>query len=513
MYINSSLPSSPTISRFLSKQPYFGGKRKPSCNPRDDRYGYLGEKPRDSLTVKNYFTVLSQRIVKTRVAMPSSSTDEEDAAFPGATKTMPGTMQPLRGKNFDTARVLERIRLIDILRGVSSTTTSYSKAPSKDQRPWRIGQHDADTLQGDPQIGMHMKEKSSQILQEAQRCAKMAAIYLPLDDGRGRSGREEEEGWIKPVLDWLYVSPADITPRLLGYLASTYAYDKIHVIDVASMNIAEDTITDGVCWMGASRLPSGPVCLSAFLNRLKHRFKQRYNDGNSITILKYSPSTSYLTLHALALFFFMHCWLDESNARALAARAVEKQIPPVSIIDSGIEELAACGKGWLQRVIVEWPYHAKSSVDIAGEICGGWHITQRLWYDSSNRKWKIQIWGLKPGSYTFKFVVDGNWCVDLKRPLSVDDWGNDNNTATVIACGGLDSQTRAAVNTDIITGSTFESDYHDTKNDQRMVVVVEPNALASGGSAEERLRLARFGASLLSYYKKISYHNGATHVM
>ena len=440
-----------------------------------------------------------------RVAMPSSSAEEE--AVSSVDKA--GDSRFSHSGGVSTSPVFERTRLIDILRGVSSTHTDGDVgAVMAEQRDRPKHEGSSGRVQGN--------SVSSRMLKEAQECLRKPAIRIVCgDDGRMVHGVEEEPvvSWIKPVLHWLYVSPTDIPPHELANLASTYAYDQIHVIDVGSMSISEDAITDGVSWMGASRFPSGPVCVSSFLNRLKHRFTQRYNDGKSIVILTFSPSTSYLTLHALALFFFMHCWIDERNARSLAAGAVGKQIPPVSIIDSGVEELAACGKGWLQRVIVEWPYHARSSVDIAGEICGGWHITRRLRYDVSNRKWKIQIWGLPPGAYTFKFVVDGHWCVDLKKPLSVDEWGNDNNTATVIACGGLDSnerlqERRIAENSDGMAAS-YIGEYDVDESDKRMIVVVEPNTRAIVNSSEDRLRLARFGASLLSYYKKISYHGGA----
>jgi hypothetical protein len=436
--------------------------------------------------------------------MPSSSTEEESVltTVEQRLSTGGGAGSPAR----------EQTRLIDILRGVSSTAQTPD-TPGESMIDQGVA---AGCLEKGSASGPCAEKMSSGILQEAQECARKPPIRVVCSEDTILHNNSADEELvltrIKPVLDWLYVSPIEIPPQELAKLASRYGYDQIHVIDVGSMSISDDAIADGVCWMGASRLPSGPVCVSAFLNRLKHRFKQRYNDGKSIVILTYSPSTSYLTLHALALFFFMHCWLDESTSRTLAAGAVGKQIPPISIIDSGIEELAACGRGWLQRVILEWPYHARSSVDIAGEICGGWHITRRLRYDASNRKWKIQIWGLPAGAYTFKFVVDGDWCVDLKKPLSVDEWGNDNNTATVIACGGLNSnerleEMRIAENSDGMAASTVV-EYEREMSDTKMMVVVEPSALVT--STEDRLRLARFGASLLSYYKKISYDSVRT---
>ena len=392
------------------------------------------------------------------------------------------------------------------------------------------------------------------------------------------SGHERSTS-IKPVLDWLYISQGHLTPMQLADLSSSMALSRIHVIDVGSMNTLKEAIADGVLWMGANRLPSAPVRVAAYLNRLKHRFKQRFNadagkdnaEGRerkkSIVIMTYSSSASYLTLHALALFFFVYCYMDHSNSRSLAASAVEKQIPPVSILESGMEELAACGKGWLERVQIEWPYGAHSAVDICGEICGGWHVTRHLYYHAARKTWRIQLWGLPPGSYTFKYVVDGEWCVDLKGKMIRDEYGNDNNMATVLACGGLEGSTlpskslsslsslssspppslssrgvvdemdgmaagviprgRDGLGKDgvedegVTSASVAANEYEDeygyegvtTAMEGRKMVVVVPEvgaagpneSVSAGGDAEARTRLARLGSLLLSYYKKIGY--------
>ena len=261
------------------------------------------------------------------------------------------------------------------------------------------------------------------LVKEARSCAKAERIEIPTNiedeyllnmkpvmsadasqNSNNSAPSQERSSSIKPVLDWLYVSQGRLTPMQLADLSSNMALSRIHVIDVGSMNTFKEAIADGVLWMGANRLPSAPVRVAAYLNRLKHRFRQRFNDGKSIVIMTYSSSASYLTLHALALFLYMYCYMDHTDSRTLAAAAVEKQIPPVSILESGIEELAACGKGWLERVQIEWPYGANSAVDICGEICGGWHVTRHLYYHASRKTWRIQLWGLPPGSYSFKYV-------------------------------------------------------------------------------------------------------------
>ena len=356
------------------------------------------------------------------------------------------------------------------------------------------------------------QEKSWKLLQEARGC--LGRERIGLEDSNMMltfSDGVERAEYVKPVLEWLYVTRGKVCADQLAELAGTYAYDTIHVIDVGSMDISTDSVAAGVCWMGASRIPSGPVVLASHLQRLKIRFQQRRQGGRSIVLLSYDGSTSYLTLHALALFFFMYCHFDQGESRSLAAAAVEKQIPPVSILESGIEELAVCGKGWLQRIRVQWPYNATSSVNIAGDIVGGWHITKKLHHHAPSQKWKIQVWGLSPGSYTFKFVVDGKWCVDLSEPLSHDEFGNNNNTVSVLACGGVSQD--SYLMGDGMAGPPLASSHRESV-DQKMVVVVEQwnqgesvidhDDSSHDTSAQDRLRLARFGAAILSYYKKIS---------
>ena len=398
------------------------------------------------------------------------------------------------------------------------------------------------------------------LVQEARTCAKADRIDIPSniedeymlnmklirrgDASNGSksstSNTQERSSSIKPVLDWLYVSQGHLTPMQLADLSSKMALSRVHVIDVGSMNTLKEAIADGVLWMGANRLPSAPVRVAAYLNRLKHRFKQRFNDGKSIVIMTYSSSASYLTLHALALFFYMYCYMNHTDSRTLAAAAVEKQIPPVSILESGIEELAVCGKGWLERVQIEWPYGAQSAVDICGEICGGWHVTRHLYYHPARKTWRIQLWGLPPGSYSFKYVVDGQWCVDLKKPMISDEYGNDNNMATVLACGGLERKDQIIVDemdgmaaSFVMGGASdgnsnamatvelmeYDPDGSASPMEGRKMVVVVPDAgpertrdgSAQGGisgDAQARLRLARLGSLLLSYYKKIRLGSG-----
>lgn len=364
--------------------------------------------------------------------------------------------------------------------------------------------------------GRAAHERQWMFLREARMCSRKDPVPFLQASSSSSSDTSDTEmdiaSKMTQVLSWLYIAKGRIVGDQLEGLASEHAYQRIHVIDVSAMESTE-TISAGVCWMGASRLPSGPVCIAAYLNRLKHRFKQRFNDGHSIVIVTYDASTSYMMLHSLALFFFMYCGLNQRDSRTLAAGFVEKQVPPATIIESGVEELALVGKGWIQRVIVEWPYYAASAVNIAGDIVGGWHVTKRLHRDEAHSRWTLQLWGLPPGSYTFKMIVDGEWCVDLSKPSTVDEWGNSNNTVSVLSCAGALSESRVhgdgmaaspAMLEEYPQSTSSEGDDGSSDNEFSMDLNQTPDS-PHVYSAEERLRLARFGASMLSYYKKISY--------
>lgn len=119
-----------------------------------------------------------------------------------------------------------------------------------------------------------------------------------------------------------------------------------------------------------------------------------------------------------------------------------------------------------------------------------------------------------------------------------DEYGNDNNMATVLACGGLERKDQlivnemdgmaasvsnlgggpAGTNSNLATVELLDYDhgpegFSSRMEGRKMVVVVtdtgsermRDSSTGGGivGDAEARLRLARLGSLLLSYYKKI----------
>eukprot|EP00889_Picochlorum_renovo_P002151 jgi/Picre1/29181/NNA_004574.t1 len=245
--------------------------------------------------------------------------------------------------------------------------------------------------------GRAAHERQWKFLREARMCSRKDPVPLLRASSSSSSDASDTEmdmaSKMTHVLSWLYIAKGRVVGDQLEELAGRYAYERIHVIDVSAMESTE-TIAAGVCWMGASR-PSIWTCMySSVFESTETSVYQRYNDGHSIVIVTYDASTSYMTLHSLALFFFMYCGLNQRDSRTLAATFVEKQVPPATIIESGVEELALVGLGWIQRVIVEWPYYAASAVNIAGDIVGGWHVTKRLHRDEAHSRWTLQTVGI-----------------------------------------------------------------------------------------------------------------------
>eukprot|EP01123_Difflugia_compressa_P004929 TRINITY_DN1645_c0_g1_i2.p1 TRINITY_DN1645_c0_g1~~TRINITY_DN1645_c0_g1_i2.p1 ORF type:complete len:317 (+),score=74.01 TRINITY_DN1645_c0_g1_i2:46-996(+) len=83
------------------------------------------------------------------------------------------------------------------------------------------------------------------------------------------------------------------------------------------------------------------------------------------------------------------------------------------------------------RVIVsfEWPYPC-SSVELRGSF-NGWSPRGYRLHKESNL-WVTRL-SLLPGTYTYKFFVDGfRWCYDTKLPTVKDARGNVNNQVVVV---------------------------------------------------------------------------------
>ncbi len=377
---------------------------------------------------------------------------------------------------------------------------------------------------------------------------------------------------LRVVLPWLFASPGHLHKDGAEYLASQLALSRLQIVDLPHIMLASACsaskshwkLAPDIAWVGAQSFPSPAVTAAATLHRIAHRCGGAANPpplvGGTTAVLTYRPEDVSVAADALAVYFHLYCNLRAKDAVSAAGAALQCPAPALSILESAVEELAACGRGWLQRVSLEWHY-AGGSVEIAGDVIGGWDCTASLAFNVRHRKWKLQLWGLPPGLYDFKFIVDGHWCIDVAAPSRVDSYGNSNNVVLVETY--VDGQVSEAVQiaTDDADGmaayptlsleveqqveqqeeeekkvvvAAAEKDEEEegeqikTENDgdrkdidsrisdiQQKIDLYESESSSSAGSddeigqkqwkevsMEERLRAARFGASILAYYSK-----------
>jgi hypothetical protein len=116
------------------------------------------------------------------------------------------------------------------------------------------------------------------------------------------------------------------------------------------------------------------------------------------------------------------------------------------------------------------------------------------------------VQGLPPGAYEFKYIVDGQWCIDMSWPTEIDMWGNSNNVIVVPGCAPAmdDAATEAA---DAADGMAASPAFDDGPPAIEMEPVLQPPPQRPGApipyvSPRERQSMARFGAAILALYTK-----------
>jgi hypothetical protein len=125
---------------------------------------------------------------------------------------------------------------------------------------------------------------------------------------------------------------------------------------------------------------------------------------------------------------------------------------------------------------------------------------------------------MSPGSYAYKFIVDGyDWCIDLASPTEVDIWGNQNNV--VVVAGPDDDPPHESDSAEAGAGAVAPADTAASgplslgehtgaggsvgppvlaKRPERK----DPGPAAVLPTETDLLRLARFGARVLALYTK-----------
>ena len=320
---------------------------------------------------------------------------------------------------------------------------------------------------------------------------------------------------LRVILPWLFASAGHVDRSSAEYVASELGLSRLQVVDLPRLMLASTCvgtegpwqIANGVAWVGAKPLPSSAAtAAAATLHRLARRcggaLAPPPDIGGTAVILSHRPEDVGVAAEALAIYFHLYCGIEAKVALTAAGAALQCPPPPPAAVEAAVEEFAACARGWLQRVVLEWHY-AGGSVEVSGDVVGGWDRTASLMFNVQNRKWRLELWGLPPGIYAFKFIVDGHWCIDLAAPATADVGGNSNNVCLVPACSpggvGSDAVARAVSASDCMAGTALEGDAEGDQAEEKRLVMAEAARLVT---AEERERSARFGALILAYYSK-----------
>lgn len=357
---------------------------------------------------------------------------------------------------------------------------------------------------------------------------------------------------LRVVLPWgLFAAPGHLDKSSVEHIASELALSRLQIIDLPRTMLYSACsglegpwkLADEVAWVGSRLLPSPAVSAAASLHRLAHRCGGATSilpqHGGTAAVLMYRPQDVQTAAEVLAIYFHLYCGVDARNALSAAGAALHCASPPPAALESAVQEMAACGKGWLERVVLEWSYTG-GSVELAGEVVGGWDRTAPLSFNVARRKWRLQLWGLPPGAYAFKFIVDGQWCIDMAGPSQMDTFGNINNVCLVPACSrdghvggvakrvveasdGMAAYPGSIEDQNVIYNGSPTSQEESTGDNESASVpplplsFLEPTLSSDTAaeesdiddvgrcgdvSAEEMLRSARFGAAILAYYTK-----------
>jgi len=98
---------------------------------------------------------------------------------------------------------------------------------------------------------------------------------------------------------------------------------------------------------------------------------------------------------------------------------------------SASEKIALSGpKSTAEGVEFSYSGESASSVSIAGSF-NNWQVGKDNLVKGKDGLWKIVL-PLKPGSYQYKFVVDGQWLPDPNNPETTDDGYGGKNSVLVV---------------------------------------------------------------------------------
>lgn len=116
----------------------------------------------------------------------------------------------------------------------------------------------------------------------------------------------------------------------------------------------------------------------------------------------------------------------KKRTESLSIPSVREESPVVMIVSPG-ESLPRRGEGGLVPTVFRWR-HGGEEVEVAGSF-NRW--ADRLPLHHSRDDFTC-IQNLPPGTYHYKYIVDGEWKVDPSMPVELDESGMANNVLEVL---------------------------------------------------------------------------------
>lgn len=265
---------------------------------------------------------------------------------------------------------------------------------------------------------------------------------------------QQQAAVVSPLLPWLLVAQGRLSTSEMTLLASQCGLSRVLELGLASLN-------GNLAVRGASneglRSPSPTnngslrmralVDAAASLQRLavrrgygRARSGQRGPLGTAVLLRLEAPGLERQLPTLLAAW--LH-WYGGMEAADAVAAAEGGPLRPHRVDSSLLEEAAAylC-KGALDRmnrVVLTWRYGGLSA-SVSGSLVGGWvnrvsmlrcRSADGCAGDTARGHFFLELQGLPPGTYYYKYVVDGTWTIDSGAAKELDALGNWNNVVHV----------------------------------------------------------------------------------
>lgn len=232
-------------------------------------------------------------------------------------------------------------------------------------------------------------------------------------------------------------------PPALEALATAQGLEAVHVIDLDCFaEGSASVLSPEVRWVGTTSCPGPITAAAATLARLAFRISQRRKAGDlEAVVLCCSSDHPFFAAELVAITLHGYWGMNASEAEHMATALCRLGGSSGSGSDIlqrsevALQDLRAFLDGCRRRVTLVWPYDG-SSVEVVGDLVGGWHCRVPLYYNRWRREWRLQLLGVAPGKHRYKFIVDGRWCADLHAPVEYDVWQNANNVLDVREKGG-----------------------------------------------------------------------------